>query len=154
MHRGGIPLTQKNTKFFLYSQILCLFIASFFLLSPNNLHAQNTNTEKSSPLTIKRAALATSIVEREPTGIADSFSRDIGKIYCFTHIQGANEPTIIYHRWYFEEKLMAEVTLAVKSNNWRTYSSKQIMYRWIGDWFVEVVDDEGIILKTLHFTID
>ena len=157
-------MIEKN--FFSFSRNL--FIALCFVcsitISPAKIQAQNNTlqesnlqsplkTEKPSSLTVERASLATSIIDREPQGAANTFPRDIEKIYFFTHLQGALDSTVIYHRWYYKNNLMAEVELPIKSNSWRTYSSKRIIYEWIGNWFVEAVDAEGNILKTLTFEI-
>jgi len=122
-------------------------------LKENDVSSSNISKNPSA-LIIERAALTTAIIDREPQGVANKFSRDIEKIYFFTQVQGAIDPAIITHRWYYENKLMAEVELSVKSNNWRTYSSKRIIYEWIGNWFVEAVDIKGNVLKTLNFEIE
>ncbi|MGA1876115.1 MAG: DUF2914 domain-containing protein [bacterium] len=117
------------------------------------LEVDSDAEEMGSLLTIERADVCTSIVDREPQGIDEKFPASVGKIYFFTQVLGAEEPTTIYHRWYYEGNLMAKVELPVNSINWRTYSSKQIMPDWIGNWSVEAADATGQKLKTLSFEI-
>ena len=48
----------------------------------------------------------------------------------------------------------AKVRLSVRSNSWRTWSSKQIAPRWTGPWTVEVQDELGNVLQTVSFIIE
>ena len=157
-------MIEKNFYSFSRNLFLALCFICTISIFPAKIQAQNNTlqennlqsslkTEKTSSLTVERAALATSIIDREPQGEANTFSFDIEKIYFFTHVKGALDPTVIYHRWYYKNNLMAEVELPIKSNSWRTYSSKRIIYEWVGNWSVEAVDSEGNVLKTLTFEI-
>jgi len=99
------------------------------------------------------ARLGTGVKEREIIGEAYSFPSSIRKVYCWTLVAGAEEPTEITHVWYYGEKKMAEVKLSIKSPRYRTWSSKTILPEWIGDWKVEVVDAMGNLLKCISFEV-
>jgi hypothetical protein len=81
------------------------------------------------------------------------FDSSVGKLYCFTRIKSDHPPAVIKHLWFQGDKMVMEVTLPVKSTNWRTYSSKTILPSASGDWKVDVTSDDGTVLKTLNFTI-
>ncbi len=104
-------------------------------------------------LEITRAAICRQVAEREPVDAGTSFEPTVEKLYCFTHVTGAQDATEIYHVWYFAETERAVVTLKVNSASWRTYSSKIIQPHEIGDWRVDVLGPEGDMLKTVHFKI-
>jgi len=104
-------------------------------------------------LEITRAAICRQVVEREPVDAGTSFEPPVEKLYCFTHITGAQDATEIYHVWYFVESERAVVKLQVKSSSWRTCSSKIIQPHEIGDWRVDVLGPEGDMLKSVHFKI-
>jgi len=104
-------------------------------------------------LEITRAAICRQVVEREPVDAGISFEPPVEKLYCFTHITGAQDATEIYHVWYFVESERAVVKLQVKSSSWRTCSSKIIQPHEIGDWRVDVLGPEGDMLKSVHFKI-
>ncbi len=87
------------------------------------------------------------------TGVDESFPASVGKIYAFTKIVGAATDTFVTHRWYYENKLMAEVKLPVRSSNWRTFSSKNIMPEWTGQWIVDIADEDGTVIYSLPFTV-
>ena len=107
---------------------------------------------QASNLTVE-AVLCTSVVDRQPVGEADTFGDDVGKVCLWTRIKGATDTTFVKHNWYFEGKEMASVELAVKSPNWRTYSSKNILPEWDGNWEVKVVDASGQTLVSRKFTV-
>ncbi len=105
-------------------------------------------------LQVADAVVARSIIDRVPVGVAESFPADVGKVWCYTRIKGAEGPTTISHRWYYGERLMAEVPLEVRSALFRTYSSKRILPSWKGEWRVDVVSEDGTVLKTVRFRIE
>lgn len=102
---------------------------------------------------VNRIAIATHIVDREPSGVSDVFSTDVDKLYCFTEILTDNYPTKVVHIWLYDNNIIAEVPLEVNSGKWRTYSSKTILPNWEGNWKVEVYDDEGKLIGSTTFTI-
>ena len=108
---------------------------------------------KPADLEITRAAICRQVVEREPVDAGTSFESLVEKLSCFTHVTGAQDPAEIYHVWYFAEAERAVVKLKVNSVSWRTYSTKIIQLHEIGDWRVDVLGQEGELLKAVHFKI-
>ena len=104
-------------------------------------------------LEIATAAICRNVVDWEPVDAGTSFEPTVGKLYCFTHVTGAQGATEIYHIWYFAESEKAVVTLQVNSASWRTNSSKSIQPREIGEWRVDVLGPDGDMLKSVHFEI-
>lgn len=109
--------------------------------------------QQAADLEIATATICREVVDREPVDPGTSFEPSVGKLYCFTHVTGAQGATEIYHVWYFAESERAVVTLQVKTASWRTYSSKIIQPHEIGDWRVDVLGLEGDVLKVVHFQI-
>ncbi len=99
------------------------------------------------------AKLGTGVVDREPQGVAESFKADVGKVYCWTKVTGA-EGTEITHAWYKGEEKMAEVKLSVKYPSTRTWSAKTIPADGTGDWRVDVIAADGTVLKSLPFKVE
>ena len=113
-----------------------------------------TTTTWAGDLTVAESAISTSVVDLEPEGIAISFPADVGKLYAFTKITGGEEGDTIVHKWYHGDEVLAEVTLNIKSSEYRTYSSKNIWNAWTGDWRVEITTADGTVLETLDFTLE
>ncbi|MBN1843428.1 MAG: DUF2914 domain-containing protein [Deltaproteobacteria bacterium] len=104
-------------------------------------------------LEVTDAAICEDVVDRAPVNAGTTFNASVGKLYCFTRITGALEPTTVTHVWYFGEMQRAGVVLAAGSANWRTKSSKIIQPHEWGPWHVDVLGPDGELLSTIPFEI-
>jgi hypothetical protein len=104
-------------------------------------------------LTVDQISVCTAIEDRVPVGEDTVFTSDVGQLFCFTKISGAEGETEIAHVWYFDGEEKVKVTLTIKGQSWRTWSSKKIAEEWIGPWRVEVVDGNGDVLASKAFEI-
>lgn len=90
---------------------------------------------------VERFQLTDLIEQREPVNAIGNTllvaPNDIKKVYFFTQITHLAHQQIT-HRWLYQGQEKAAVTLNIGSDNWRTYSSKQIPAYWPGDWEVQV----------------
>ena len=102
---------------------------------------------------VAEGVIATAVADRAPVNVADSFSADVGRLYCYTRITGAAEGSSVTHVWIKDGREMARVQLSVRSNDWRTWSSKAVMPEWSGAWQVDVLDSAGALLKSVPFTV-
>lgn len=100
---------------------------------------------------IEDAVICREIADREPVGAGDIFTSQVEKLYCYTRVLGATEDIAITHNWYYQDALVTQVTLNVRSSNWRTWSSKTILPDQTGEWRVEVTSESGETLKTIYF---
>jgi len=124
--------------------ILSFLLVSIFIIG--DLNAQS--------LTLETIQFGTDVENRELVGTDITFSSDIGTVYCFTHITGAQDSTEIAHVWYYQNEEQARVNLQVRSSDWRTWSSKRILPSWVGDWDVRVEDAEGNVIGSSSFVIN
>jgi hypothetical protein len=108
--------------------------------------------QKQPALVLEEVHIGTGVENREPIGVGTVFPDDLGKIYCFTKIGGAEGMTDVYHVWYFGDNEMARVKLPVKSPSWRTWSSKTLI-KGFGKGHVEIVTESGDILGKAEFEI-
>lgn len=120
-----------------------LFISLFAL---GNIHAQS--------LEVSTIQFGTDVENREIVGTDSTFSSDIGTVFCYTQVTGAQDTTDIAHVWYYQDEEKARVPLEVRSSDWRTWSSKQILSSWVGEWSVRVEDQQGNVLATSSFIIN
>nr|WP_320050285.1 DUF2914 domain-containing protein [uncultured Desulfuromonas sp.] len=104
-------------------------------------------------LEVVDASITTRIVNREPLDSLNTVPAGIDELYCFTRVSGATDDTWITHVWYCEDQELARVRLPVRSSNWRTWSSKQILPQWKGAWRVEVFDENGEAILIVPFSI-
>lgn len=117
----------------------------FLLASQSVLQGQS--------LTVEEFEFGTAIENREIVNPDSSFSADVGQVYCFTRITGAETETSVTHIWYLDGVEMATVDLTVRGPNWRTWSNKTIFSDWTGEWSVDVLDAEGSLLMSKSFTV-
>ena len=134
-------------KFSLQMTAVLVLITIFWCL-PSAPNAQEADS-----LEVAVAAVCRDVIDREPVDAGISFPASVGTLYCFTKITGAQSPTQITHAWYYGADELARVDLDVKSDSWRTWSSKIIRGYEVGSWRVDVLDPAGTVLKSLQFEI-
>ena len=107
-------------------------------------------------LTTIDSGISTDIIDHKPVGVAEVFSKDVGKLFCFTRIIGPyleEKGQHVVHVWYYKKTEKARITLPVRSSNWGTYSTKIIQPYETGDWHVDVLDPEGEVISVFQFFI-
>lgn len=116
--------------------------------------AQDTMAAMMAPaLEVPDLVLARAVVDREPQNGGTSFPADVGAVYCWTRVTGADAETQVEHVWYYNDQEVARVSLRVAGSPWRTWSSKTIPSEATGSWRVDVVGPSGAVLKSEAFTI-
>ena len=106
-------------------------------------------------LAVPRAVLGPDVVAREPAGVATRFPRTVVKVYCFSEVSviGTSGPTTLEHRWTLEGEDQGVTELRIGGDRWRTFSNRTVSEK-PGLWQVELVDERGIVLETLSFTVE
>lgn len=117
------------------------------------LAAVPLRAEQGQGLTVPRAAICTSVRDREPVGEGSTFPPTVGRLYCYTRIQGATEPTHVTHVWFHGEREVHRMDLEVAGPSWRTWTYKTIPPEWTGSWRVDIEDANGVIIYSIPFTI-
>ena len=121
-----------------------VLLLTFMLLSPLSVFA----------LTAGEAVVTTKISDRMPVDKVEVYPAQTGKLYCFTRIEGAADETKVEHVWLYQGREMARIGLPVRSNSWRTYSSKNIMPEWKGEWQVQILDASGTEIASVPFKVE
>lgn len=106
-----------------------------------------------SQLTVPEASICTEVRDREPVGAGSRFPSSVGRLYSFTRIAGAAEPTHVTHVWYHGEREVHSIALTVGGPSWRTWSYKTIPSDWTGSWRVDVKDANDVIIYSMPFTV-
>lgn len=123
------------------------------LLGASLLLATLWSAGQAMALEVVEVVLTTAIVEREPVDKVEVMPSQVGKLYCFTRITGADEATLVYHLWYRGEELLSRVALPVRSSDWRTWSQKSLQADPPGEWRVEIRDADGKFLQQAVFEL-
>ena len=98
------------------------------------------------------AVMCLDVQDRQPVEPGESFTVDVGKVWCWSKIKDG-QGTTISHVYYHDGEEKAVINLAIRSPLFRTYSSKRILPSWTGPWRVDIVAADGNVLKSLDFTI-
>lgn len=102
------------------------------------------------PMSVAEAVMGREIVDRQARGLGPF--PDGSEVHCFTRIDnpGGGRRTI-RHQWFYEGERRSSVELDIKAASWRTWSSRPVFGK--GAWRVDVVDEAGVVLKSLPFTV-
>lgn len=103
---------------------------------------------------VSESCICRSIKDQSPLGAGNKFEPDVGKLFCFTRLEGMKAQVSIIHRWIHNERIAAEIQLKAGSSSRRIWSGKNIDPSLNGQWRVEIVDKTlNLILDALEFTI-
>jgi len=117
---------------------------------------QNEQIQPNTEIGIKviKAVAAGGIQNKNAIDTGKSFQWSKGKVYIWSRIACTNPPSSIKHIYFFKEQKVSEVSLEVKSHQWRTWSYKTISdKRYIGQWRVDITTAEDKVLKTIRFEV-
>jgi hypothetical protein len=104
-------------------------------------------------LTVEEMVFCTAVQDRAPSLPDTAFASTVENVWCFVKVVGAADTTAITQVWYYNNREMSRVELAVKSASWRTWSSKKIPAESKGTWRVDVLSPSGEVLKSGSFSI-
>ena len=99
------------------------------------------------------AVITTAVVDREHVDEVEAFPVQGGKLFCFCRTTGASHPTTVVHLWYYNDEQVSRVELPVNSPDWRTWSAKEFLPAWRGQWRVVIQDAFGRVLQEMHFQL-
>ena len=102
---------------------------------------------------VARAAVTTSVIEREPMDEIESVGLETEELFYFTELRDLGGQTVV-HRWSQGGEVRAEVSFDVGGPRWRVYSRKALHPSWTGEWTLEVVSASGEILRSDRFVYE
>jgi len=114
--------------------------------------AQTPQTPGQDQVAVAEAGVGTDVTDRLLVGRDSTFNRDVGHLFYWTRLTGAQTGSTVEHVWSREGEEVARVSLAIGGPNWRTWSSKNIAPEWTGAWRVDVVV-MGNVIHSDTFTI-
>ncbi|MFC1863796.1 DUF2914 domain-containing protein [Thermodesulfobacteriota bacterium] len=134
-----------------------LIYSAGFLYPPDLLFAQTNNhpspEQISQDLTLTQAVMCEGIQNHLPQNISVVFSIELEKVCCYTTFDPVPKKGNIYHTWYYRNKFINIMKLAINPPRWSTFSSIQLRKMDKGPWRVEISDDFGKIYSILRFSI-
>ncbi len=105
-------------------------------------------------LSLKTIAIATDIIEKDPTGVSRLFFNNIDTLYCFTAVDNPFSNNKIIHTWEYNGQDYLKSFIKVgESAFWRCWSRITIKPEMMGEWKVTITDTIGNYLDSIEFSI-
>jgi len=104
--------------------------------------------------TIARLVVGTGVENREPVGVAESFTASTERVYCFLEATDITQDVDVSFVWFHDQNELLKFNLLLqKGPRWRTFAFKNL-YGQKGDWRVEVRGGDGTPLKEVKFKVE
>ena len=122
--------------------------------NPQNNQIKENQANENTTLVVKDIMICKSIYKRTPVGSDIVFTSNIDSLYCYTRIQNPGRKREVKHIWYYKNQMMTQVRYNVrKSNIYRSWTKKTILPNQIGNWRVDIQDNNGTIIGSKTFEI-
>lgn len=123
-------------------------------IKPKKSDKKKPNIEKIVSLIVQDIEICKSIKNRTPIGSDVVFTNNVDSLYCFTRIQNPGPKREVRHVWYYDNQMMTQVRYNVKKSNiYRSWTKKTILSNQIGNWRVDIQDNNGTIIGSKNFEI-
>lgn len=142
----------RNTLTILMGFILVFNVS---LLPQATAEVEQQKASVSAPaFTVARMVIAEGVEDREPVGVAETFSSSTEKVYCFIEATNVEKDTQATFVWYHGGKEIHTFDLPLKKGpRWRTFACKNLRGQK-GDWKVEIKDSAGNSVKSISFKVE
>jgi hypothetical protein len=104
-------------------------------------------------LALIKAVMCEKIENYAPVNPAIVFSTSLEGVTCFTLFDPVPKKGVVYHNWYFRDKLTTRFKLSLQPPRWATFSSIHLREADRGPWRVEITDEKGDNFSVLRFSI-
>ena len=115
--------------------------------------AQDGAEAKKEKLVLVRAVMCEKVKDHRPVNPSIIFSVDLGKAHCYNYFDPVPEQTVVYHKWFRNNQLIANIVLPLSPPRWSTFSTIHLRGVDKGPWRVEIFSQDDTLLKTLMFSI-
>jgi hypothetical protein len=104
-------------------------------------------------LTISRMEISAGVMHGTPLDIGTMYPASQEKVYCYLEFKNVRTETTVYVVWMLGQSELDKIPLVIKPYpKFRTWASKTIN-GMKGEWKVNVLDDNGNLLKSATFTV-
>jgi len=113
---------------------------------------QSSSASRAWPEGFSRIVLAATMERLEPGAAIDALvaQQQIQRLYLFTELKGYAGQQLV-HRWSYAGKIQTEALLTIEDSPWRTYSEKWLLPDQLGEWRVEIIDQQQNVLYQHDF---
>jgi len=123
----------------------------------SNSQSNQTKTNRTNEnitLVVEDIKICKRIYKRTPIGSDIIFTSNVDSLYCYTRIKNPGPKREVKHIWFYDNQMMTQVRYNVrKSNIYRSWTKKTILPNQIGNWRVDIQDNNGTIIGSKTFEI-
>jgi len=114
----------------------------------------NVKKPKTNPSSIiaDKAVVCLDVRDRMPVQETQQIGSNSGTIFCWAMLLNGEGKKIRYI-WYIGENVTTSQWLSISSNRFRAWCPKNVDYKMQGHAHVDIVDENGRLLKTIEFEI-
>jgi hypothetical protein len=107
---------------------------------------------KHGSIVVDKAVICLDVRDRMPVQEVQRIASNSGTIFCWAMFLNGEGKKIRYI-WYIGDNVTASQWLSITSNRFRAWCPKNIDYKMKGSVHVDIVDENGRLLKTVEFEI-
>ena len=116
--------------------------------------ANNKDDNQINTLQLNEIMICRGIYKRNPIKPGYNFFNNVDSLFCYTKISNSGPKQEIRHVWSYNNKEISSVVYNIKTSyNYRSWSKKTIYAKQIGDWRVDIVDQNGNVLGSRDFNV-
>lgn len=107
---------------------------------------------------VSRASLNWRVVDLEPgrvvteSPIVFKSGEAIKRVFFYTQLNDRKD-NFFFYEWFLDDRSIAKVKVGVWGNRWRSFSSKQILRKQVGNWRVTLTDKTGKVYASAQFDV-
>jgi hypothetical protein len=143
---------KSNVRMFNRALLVLVLVALLAIPGSAQENQEPDNAVKPSPV-LAEAVMCEDIEAYAPLNRAVVFSTAIGQVVCFTAFEQVPAKMYIFHNWFRSDKLITSKRLTLNPPSWSSFSRVQLRQADVGPWRVEILDEQGKLMKTLRFSI-
>lgn len=117
-----------------------------------HIQSEAVAEEVQATMTVEKAVACKEVSDRQPVGEADEFPLSVGKVYIWTFVTGGKDRTV-KHAYFLEGRYVQTIELEIRSERFRTWSYKTMWPDCVGNWKVNVTDEDGNVLDAVNFVV-
>ena len=104
-------------------------------------------------LSLQRAVVCLDIAEGRPLVIKNEFYKNVDYLFCYNEFEGDFQKLILYHNWYYEDKLVSSQEVSINQGSRETWSRCDIPPDSPGQWHVDIVSENGDLIGNAFFVL-
>jgi hypothetical protein len=83
-----------------------------------------------------------------------TFSKNVDYLFCYSEFGGPVESQRVFHRWVYRDEVVSVTELMISEENRKVWSKCLIPKHSEGNWYVDILSEEGGQLGRVSFSLN